>query len=188
MNKSKVAIFTNKIMALILNIIGWVFGALFLLATLISLFDDKKDEAGIIIACLVIVAICVLVIVKANKINRRIKRFKTYVGLISMENMTSIENIASSTSQSIDFVKMDIQKMIDKKYFTDAYLDKKGNELVINKANRHTSQQYQEVQQTGNANPNINVEMQTVTCGGCGAMNSKQVGVANSCEFCGSPL
>lgn len=178
MNSSKVAIVTNIIIGKFLSIVGYTVGSFFLLAFFMHLFDGtipSSSKGPGIIACLIIIGISILLIIKGAKIKRLLKRFKIYVNLISTENMTSLENIASRTSQSIDFVKDDINTMINKKLFKNAYLDIKTNELIVSKQNATT--------------PQNNVQtIATVLCPGCGASNSKQKGLMSSCEYCGSPL
>jgi hypothetical protein len=120
------------------------------------------------------------------KIKRRHRRFKKYIGLITVENQTSLENIASSTMQSLDFVTKDIQKMIDKRLFLNAHIDRKTNEIVLQRRNTMAEA---ELAASAHAEAvNKPVEMVTVTCRGCGAVNSVKKGTAAECEFCGSPL
>ncbi|WP_407309888.1 hypothetical protein [Desulfosporosinus sp. SB140] len=96
--------------------------------------------------------------------------------------MIYIDEIASTTSQSIDFVKKDLQIMIARKLFENAYLDLSTNELIINLQNRVEPELLDDEFQ------DVDEDVETVTCSGCGASNSKQYGVASSCEYCGSPL
>jgi uncharacterized paraquat-inducible protein A len=83
--------------------------------------------------------------------------------------------------QSLDFVMKDIQKMIDKKYFLNAYIDMRTNEIVLQRKNV-------QAEFVPPSAVNTPVEMATVSCRSCGAVNSIQKGAAAECEFCGSPL
>ncbi len=97
--------------------------------------------------------------------------------LISVKHFTSLDLISNSVNQSVDFVRKDLQKMIDKKYFKDAHIDIENHEIVI----AHTFSE----------NPTqskISVEVQPVRCPCCGADNAKQNGDSSACEYCGSPL
>jgi hypothetical protein len=175
-DSSKAAIITSTIIGKVSSIVGYAITIILGLPLVMGAYPD----AGTVIFVLVVMCGSVALILNGIKIKRRNRRFKKYIGLISIENQTSLENIASSTMQSVDYVTKDIQKMIDKKFFLNAYIDRKTNEIVLQKRNM----------QAGfiPTTPNIPVEAITVKCGGCGAVNSIQKGAAAECEFCGSPL
>ena len=80
------------------------------------------------------------------------------------ENM--IDNIASATQIPYEIVKKDLQEMINKKYFTHAYINESTRELIV--------KQY-------------TVPAATITCSCCGA-NNLVVGNIGECEYCGSKL
>lgn len=184
MNFSKAAIVSHMILGKIFSIIGYTVGSFFLLCCFIFVSDNDmpaSHRTAAIIFCLIIIGISIILIIKGAKIKRLIGRFKTYVNLISIENITSIETIASRTSQSIDFVNADMKIMIDRKFFENSYLDTKTNEIIISKQNATTPQSSNNVQA-------ITTEIETVICSGCGALNSRQKGLTSSCEYCGSPL
>jgi 26S proteasome regulatory complex component, contains PCI domain len=175
-DSSKAAIITSVVIGKISSIVGYAFAFIFGLPLIMGAFH----EVGAAIVAIVFIAISVALILNGIKIKKRNRRFKKYVGLISVENQTSLENIASSTMQSLDFVTRDIQKMIDKKFFLNAYIDKETNEIVLQR--RNTEGKF------APAAANAPVEMITVTCKGCGAVNSIPKGSVAECEFCGSPL
>lgn len=183
MNTSKTAVIFSKILGKISSFIGYTIGILSLLIILIELFDtNSEDPIGVIFVFLVILAICVLLVFKGRKIKNRIKRFKQYVSLISNQNMTSFQNLASATSQSVDFVKNDLQQMIDKGFFANASLNLKSNEIVVENCIQTITNTNTDAQQS------IPIDVETVKCSSCGAVNSKQKGTSFNCDYCGSPL
>lgn len=175
-HSSRPAVVLNTIAGKIASIVGYAITIILGLPLIFGAYPD----AGTVIFVLVIIGLAIGLIIYGVKTKGRIKRFKKYINVISVENQTSLENIASITSQSIDFVTKDLQKMIDKKLFINAYIDKKSNEIILQKRNSKVTN-----------NPvknNAPVEMVSVICGSCGAANSVQKGVSIECEFCGSLL
>ncbi len=181
MNTSKAAVVVSTIVGKVCSILGYSILVVFGLPLIFGAFGSDSAQIIFVLVC---IGLGTFLIVLGIKNKHRIKRFKIYVGLISMEHMTSLENIASSTSQSIDFVSNDIQKMIDKKFFANANIDKMTNEIIIGE----TKAQPQIVATPQPAQQNTIAENENVKCQGCGAMNLKQKGVAINCEYCGSPI
>lgn len=181
MNSSKVVIVFNSVLGKILRFIGYLLLLLMFFAVLGLAGEPSAIDGGTVVVIIIVVAVGVLLILKGFKIKNSIKRFKGYVSLISSEHITSLENIAASTSQSVDFVRNDIQNMINKKFFTNAYIDKTANEVVINHVNNNVLQPQAQAAAE-------NIIMETAICSGCGAKNSKPKGQSAICEYCGSRL
>lgn len=177
MNTSKATVVANAALGKIASIIGWVFGS-FMFALTISFIFDGDDTA---IFTLVLLAGCVFLIIKGAKIKKRIKRFKKYVYSISVENMTSLNDLAESTHQSVDYVRNDLQDMISRKFFANASIDMATNKIVVGCRNISTTFQH-------SAQPVSQTEYETFNCTGCGALGTKLKGTQGSCEYCGSPL
>ncbi|MGE5628607.1 MAG: hypothetical protein ACM3X7_10945 [Solirubrobacterales bacterium] len=183
MDTSSAKVVFNSILGKISSIIGYCMGVFFLPGLFAYITDDKPDATCIMI-CLFFISIAAFLIYLGRKIKKTIKRFKEYVKLISVDNISSLEEIASSTSRSVDFVKNDIQKLIDKKYFINAYIDDDTDEIVIGEHNiqANTNSAYKGVHQR---KPQ---ETESVKCSGCGAMNYRSKGAVINCEYCGSLL
>jgi len=180
MNTSKVALVANAALGKILSIIGYIVGTISLLGIigLLTGADDENAVGGIIFA-LIIAVICVFLILKGAKIKRTIKRFKQYVALISGQQMTSLENIAASTNQTVDFVTKDLQSMIKRRFFANATIDTTSNEIVI--AGKKSSS----AAQTKGTAP---AEMESYVCAGCEAEGQKPKGASISCDYCGNAV
>lgn len=163
----------------LLSIIGYIIIIFYIIGFITTISDPNIDHDFIVLFVLLIIfaGISLLFIIPGWKIKKRLKRFRTYVRIISTERITSIDLIALKLNQSIDFVRNDLQKMIDKKYFINAYIDKENNEIVIAGLSFYTSDEEQEIE-----NPEV------VQCKSCGAMNTKQMGSAAQCQYCGSSI
>lgn len=180
-NNSKPAIIISTIGGKISSIVGWATTVFFSLIIIFGMGgpDEVGKTEGLILS-FIFVVIGIVLIRFGIKTKKRIKRFKKYISIISMENTNSLENIAAATSQSVDFVINDIKVMINKRYFASAYIDLNYKKIIFkNKPMK--------------ADENINketasVEYVTVTCNGCGAVNKLIKKQQGECEFCGSPI
>lgn len=120
-----------------------------------------------------------------QKVSRKIKReaedVKKYLSVIVNGNERQIDAIASSMGKSYDVTKNDIQKLINKGYLKNAYINEGIREIIL------PSDSIQEqVDATINSTAN-NVTTKIVTCPCCGA-NNTIMGNIGECEYCGSPL
>jgi hypothetical protein len=182
MNTSKVAVIANAAFGKITSIIGYCVGGFSLIALSTVFFIEMDAETTIgMVFFLFLLAFSVLCVVKGAQIKRRIKRFKKYIALISGQQMTSLENIAASTSQSVNFVYDDLQKMINKKFFANAVIDKEANEIIIGGKKTAAPAPVQ----TQTTAPS---ELEAYICPGCEASGSKPKGIRVSCEYCGTEV
>lgn len=170
MNTSRAAIFISIVLGKISSIVGYMLAIIGVIGLAVEL-TEGSDTFGIVLSLIFLIS-GILAIVKGIQIKRRIRRFRRYVSLISTSNMVSLDNLAVATSQSVDFVRRDLQKMIDKKFFINASINLTQNEISIGQAITRPE----------------SVSSMTVsfTCTGCGAVGSKpQTAVAN-CAYCGT--
>ena len=82
--------------------------------------------------------------------------------------------------KSYDVAKTDIQKMINKGYLKNAYINEGTREIIL--PNNNIQEQNGTV-----GNDAANVATKIVACPCCGA-NNTIVGDMGECEYCGSPL
>ena len=176
MNTSRVAIVAKTLLGKILSIIGYIGGVFSLILVIWSLADLTSDEDAILVLVvfLIFLALCVFFVIKGLQIKRRIRLFKQYVALISGQQMTSLENIAASTNQTVDFVSNELQKMIKSKFFARATIDTVSNEIVIDGIKPKPQQ--------------IQTELEEYVCPGCEATGYKPKGSTSDCDYCGSPV
>jgi len=171
-NASRGRIFLSAALGKISSVIGYSLAFFGLFGFIYEITED--GEAFFIGFSLFIVLLGVFFILMGVRIKRRIRRFRRYVTLISVKDMVSLDNIAVATSRPVDFVRRDLQKMIDKRFFKDATIDYVRNEINIGQ------RPAQEMAHVG--------QSQTVvfSCSGCGATGTKTEGVPNSCGYCGT--
>lgn len=116
----------------------------------------------------------------SQKIKREAEDVKKYLSVIVNGNERQIDVIASSTGKSYDVAKNDIQKLINKGYLKNAYINEGTREIVLPNIIQEQSGEMT------NAS-SVNVETKIVACPCCGA-NNTVVGDMGECEYCGSPL
>ena len=175
MKTSKAAIVVSATVgkaATIIGIILLIISAPLLIVFFTDLQGDGAIEALFIFVIPTIV-IGLLFIRKGSQIKHRIKRFKSYVSLISVSNITSFDGLASHTAKDVAFVRTDLQKMIHKKFFTNAYLDLVANKIHIGVNGSGTPQ---------TSNPPTELLSE---CRNCGARRTSH---SQFCEYCGSAM
>ena len=198
MNNSKVAIAVSKTLSFVQMFIGIVILFVFGVCTIMELTDTEAwAQTGIsfFIFCLVCDALGIWLIILSRKKSKLIKEFKKYVAVVSSEPTGYIPDIAASLGVSEEVVKSNFEKMIQKKYFANAFIDLNSNCIVIvNKKNteEHTEAPSQEGTTSTNhhSTPTTsqNVEMVTVKCKSCGGINTVQKGTVRECDYCGSSI
>lgn len=180
MNSSKAAIVVSQIIEKLQLIAGTILTILFGLPGIICLFD-KKTSAGAIIILFIFAALGILLIIFSRKRKKLINDFKTYVQILSVDPKVSIDDLASGLGTSQDVVKNNINLMIKKKYFSNAYIDTENNRVVFPVV---SEQQQTIAPEAGKSN----IEYITVTCKSCGGINKIAKGIVGECDYCGSPL
>ena len=119
-----------------------------------------------------------------QKVSKKIKRdaedVKKYLSIIVNGNERQIDVIASSMGKSYDVAKNDIQKLINKGYLKNAYINEGTREIVLPNI-------IQEPSGDMTNTSSVNVETKIIACPCCGA-NNTVVGDMGECEYCGSPL
>ena len=173
MNTSKAAVVASAALGKLASIIGYTGVVFFGLGMLGRTMSDRQAGISVIVVLFVLGGCSVLLILKGRQIKRRIKRFKRYVALISAYQMTSIEKLAENMLQSVVFVKKDLQTMIDKQFFANAFINQATNEIVIGGM---VASPAPAVQQP---------KVESFTCSSCGAAGVKVQGALGICEYCG---
>lgn len=188
---SNPALIGDAIKGKIASIIGWPV-AIFFSLIIIAFFFAEGDENNTIavIFCLIVLFIGILLIRYGKKNKNRIKRFKAYINIISSNNLRSIDQVAASISSPVDFVMRDIQKMILKNYFTNAFLDLNTHEIVFQKYADNVPNKTNTINTPTPPTPTTGeqVEMLVVSCTGCGATNQVAKNSIVECEYCGTAV
>ena len=172
---SKVSIAASGLLAKILCIAGAIIGIPFVIVTFAGFaIVDFKDMFPSFFIFFAIDIACAALVVAGIKIERRIRRFKTYVHIIAKNQKTALRNLAKETGRDIAFVTTDIRSMIKLKYFANAYIDEDSQEIIV-------QHMLGDVDMT-------DITSEIVECKNCGAETKKQKSTLSYCEYCGSPI
>lgn len=198
MNHSKVAITVSKTVSVIQMLAGIFLVFLFSLMIIILMTDKELwalSGESVLIFCLVVDALGILLIVLSIRKSKLIGAFKKYVEVVSSDPTGYIPDIAASLGSSENVVERNLKLMVEKKYFTNAFIDLNTNCIVV--ANRRnttvnpTPQSQADTPQASNMSASVShsaVEMVTVKCKGCGGINTIQKGAVGECDYCGSSI
>lgn len=194
-NKSKTKIIVSSIIEKVQLILGIAVLAFFGLMTVAGLSDEElRAQTFFVVLMIIMDLIGVLLIVLSRLRHKLIKNFKKYVALLSNDPSGSISNLASSLGTSEDVVTQNLEKMIKKQYFPNAYIDKGQNCILF--PNRDAVAGMDDPVQRADEPLNAPQEapvataapMTTVICKGCGGVNTVPKGHVAECEYCGSAI
>ncbi len=180
----KASLVSGKIFG-ILGIIMYVITGFFGLCAVICL-ADMSDPSNVEVLPIFLVMAIIFGIggFALQKVSKKIKKeaedIKKYLSVIINGNERRIDVIASSLGKSCDVAKNDIQKMIQKGYLKNAYINEATREVVLTSNNTQN-------QETAIENTNVNKAKIIVACQCCGA-NNTVFGNSGECEYCGSAL
>lgn len=177
------------VVALLLNIFAivlYVFTAFMVLCVGICLFDMSDPSNVEVFPIFLITGILCGVggyvsQMFSKKMKREAEEIKNYLSIIESGNERQIDVIASLVGKPVEVTKNEIQKIIQKGYLKNAYIDERTRELVY--SNSVAGQWSANTTGTGSADRKPKV----VTCSCCGA-NNTIIGGMGECEYCGSPL
>lgn len=117
------------------------------------------------------------------KVSAEAESVKQYLSIIVNGNVRSLDEIAAAKGKPYDETKADIQKMIDKGFLNNAYINENTREVVLTQNRSAPQPAFAPGVQPAAAT----VQPRVVTCSCCGA-NNTVVGSVGECEYCGSPL
>ena len=193
MNNSKVAIAVSRTVSLIQIVFGGFITIFFGLCIIVYLFDaEYRISAGVafLVVCLLFVALGILLIRSSRKKSKLIKEFQKYVTAISRDASGYIPNIAASIGTSEDAFRNNLDLMIKKKFFFNAYIDRNSNCIRI--ASKQSAQNITPASSNVSATPayagSQAATMVTIKCQGCGGINTIANGQINKCDYCGSAI
>lgn len=121
----------------------------------------------------------------ANKIKKEADSVKQYLNIIVNGGERQLDSIAAATGKQYDVVKNDVQKMIDKGFLKNAYINENTREVVLPSATP-TNANANVGQFTSGTAP-ATAQTRVVACPCCGANNTIS-GALGECEYCGTPL
>jgi hypothetical protein len=172
-NKSKPAIVIGTIIGKVVTVVGWIWSVFWGLMAIMSFStDDLLNDTTFRVTSFILFLSGVLLIVLGKQNTNLIKLYRKYVAQLSIDENHSISNLAASTGQPVDFVRKKLNKMIEKKYFVNAYIDEANGCIVLsnqgdsNQSNQtvHTERTEHSVKtvKTNNMNKTVKIS-QTIT-------------------------
>ncbi len=187
MDKSKRTIVVSQIIEIIEITLGAVWAFLFISVALVSMTDDVVDGAGIIIFMWMLGFLGVWLVFMGIRRRRMRLEFKKYAAQLLDDPTGLIENIASAAGTPQNVVKKNLEFMIKKGFFTNAYIDKQNNRLVL--ASLSQNNQANLMRRENINNPAFEKpSLVTCKCPNCGGVNVITQGIVSECDFCGSPI
>ena len=164
-----------------ISIIGWILIVLGALATAGSL-DGSYSVAEIIVTFLILVGGGIGLVVLGHKTTRKAVKYRKYITLIVNQKESDINNIASTLNFSNDEVRRDLEKMIGKGFFQNAYIDERKGTIVFQDNDDVVNGDSSKTRSENRS------EMKVVQCKNCSAVNKIAVGKVGECEYCGAVL
>ena len=145
--------------------------------------QETPTDPGTVTFTVVLLLFSLLLLYSGIMKRRFVNLFRSYVTILSADPTRSLEVLAINTGASVEVVKKNLQKMIKKNCFENAYIDFNQNRLVF-------PQQEQTCEHTPESpiETNPGPVYRQVTCNGCGAKNTVSAGSVAKCEYCGSTL
>lgn len=141
---------------------------------------------GLIIVLYVLTAIGLKILHLGAKNRKLINNFKAYIEILPEQSVCPLSQISSELGYSIELVKINLQKMIDKNVFVDdlsgAYIDKNKNNLVFPNFPEVTST----YKKTESENNNTEEDYNIINCPNCGGINKVRNNLVQECEYCGT--
>lgn len=179
MLRSKVAIVVSRLVGMVQLLSGGFLLGLFGLLTLMYVFDSEfQMDVGpsLLIFCLVLDSIGIMLIMLSRRTKKLIAEFKKYVSVLSAAEIETIEELAATIGKPQAAVKKNLELMIKRNYFVNAYINHETNQLIIGKV------------ADLNINTMVNSEQIVCNCKNCGATNRIVKGNSTNCDYCGTPI
>ena len=124
-------------------------------------------------------ALGVWLIILSRKKAKLIEHFREYVTVISHDGDGFIPDIAASLGVPECIVEKNLEIMIKKRFFSNAFIDRNANSIVI-----VNKQAVSTMRPAYHAVPPAMIV--TVKCKGCGGVKMMVKGTIGECDYCGS--
>lgn len=164
-----------------LKILGWVlvfFAAIFLINSAAQ-SGSRGDEdlcAGMLIAGILLLGGGVYCLYCHRRSARLLADFRKYNAILANDPVKTIYRIAEITGETSETVRQKVNRMIQKSFFVNAYIDQSGKIVLAERSKMN--------EVVGNNDDRT--DFVTVTCPSCGGVNRLAKGQVGKCEFCGA--
>ena len=179
--KSSTATGLGKFKTSALKYLGW-FLALDGVALLINSFANSGssgEEAlcnGFLVGGIFALGLSVVCLLSHRRSSRLLTNFRRYNAILASDPMKTIYRLAEMTGDTIENVRKNVNRMIEKGYFVNAYIDQSGKIVLADREKMN--------QVVGNNDDRK--DFITITCPSCGGVNRLVKGQVCKCEFCGA--
>ena len=113
---------------------------------------------------------------------------KNYLSIIVNGNVRQLDAVSAACGKPYDTVRADVQKMIDKGYLKNAYINESTREIVLPTPAAPTVGYSSGTYTAASASAPAAVSApRVVTCSCCGA-NNTIASATGECEYCGAPI
>ena len=133
-----------------------------------------RDVVGIIIA-IAVLSLGLFLIYRFYRIQKLISRFRLYVSILSNQSSMSIYALSQTAGFPEQQVAKELQTMIDRRFFADAYIDRGKRCLVFPLMEQEAKKE------TTESDDDLYV---TTVCPICGGSNRVVSGKNNRCMYC----
>ena len=107
-------------------ILAIVIGVVLLITIPINLAADKNVKMAVIAGVL-----GALLIYMGIRTKMTVKKYKEYAAYLAEDPTGSIEKLAAKTGESVDEVRDNLQRMIERRYLIGARIDEEKNSIVL---------------------------------------------------------
>ncbi len=179
--KSSTATGLGKFKTSALKYLGWFFAfdGVCLLINSLANSGSSGDEAlcnGFLIGGIFTLGIGVACLLSHRRSSRLLADFRKYNAILASDPVKTIYRIAEMTGETVENVRKNVNRMIEKGYFVNAYIDQSGRIVLADREKMNDVV----------ANNDDRKDFVTITCPSCGGVNRLAKGQIGKCEFCGA--
>ena len=181
--KSSTATGLGRFKTSALKYLGWLFvfdsvGSL--IGCIMASNSNSRDDRSLapIYGVMAIIFLCtgIFCLYRHRRASRLLADFRKYNAILASDPVKTIYRIAEMTGETAETVRIKVNRMIEKNYFVNAYIDQSGKIVLADREQMN--------QVVGNNDGRK--DFVTIACPSCGGVNRLAKGQVGKCEFCGA--
>ena len=181
--KSSTATGLGRFKTSALKYLGWLFvfdsvGSL--IGCIMASNSNSRDDRSLapIYGVMAIIFLCtgIFCLYRHCRASRLLADFRKYNAILASDPVKTIYRIAEMTGETAETVRIKVNRMIEKNYFVNAYIDQSGKIVLADREQMN--------QVVGNNDGRK--DFVTIACPSCGGVNRLAKGQVGKCEFCGA--
>ena len=181
--KSSTATGLGKFKTAALKYLGWLFvvdsvGSLIGCIVTSNLNSRNDQSLAPIYGVMAIIFLCtgIFCLYRHRRASRLLADFRKYNAILASDPVKTIYRIAEMTGETAETVRIKVNRMIEKNYFVNAYIDQSGKIVLADREKMNDVV----------ANNDDRKDFITIICPSCGGVNRLAKGQVGKCEFCGA--